>query len=138
MSDLDQIKANCAQYGQQRNQLEDQINRDYQCYRIEVSRIFQAICSSKSQTASKSEHKANRLIAVSGVSGAILIVIGLALMIPTDCFTILFCVLGMLIIPIGVGFGMRNKDKAVDMQVQNRHELDDLRRQINEVFPDLV
>ena len=138
MSDLDQIKANCAQYGQQRNQLEDQINRDYQNYRIEVSRIFQEICSAKSQAASKSEHKAKLLIVVSGVVGAILIVIGLALMIPTDCFTILFCVLGMLIISIGVGFGMRNKDKAVDMQMQNRHEIDDLRRRINEVFPDLV
>ena len=138
MSDLDQKKAKCAEYGQQKNQLEDQINRDYQNYRVEVRRIFQEICSSKSQAASKSEHKANLLIVASGVSGAILIVIGLALMLFTDGFALIFCVLGILIISIGVGFGMRNKDKAVGMQMQNRHELDDLRRQINEVFPDLV
>ena len=130
MSDLDQIKANCAQYGQQRNQLEDQINRDYQSYRIEVSRIFQAICSSKSQAASKTGHMSSILIAVSCVIGLLLIIL--------TGISIVFLALGAMVTITGVIIGVISKNKADAIQMQNRHELDDLRRQINEVFPELV
>ena len=130
MSDLDQIKANCAQYGQQRNQLEDQINRDYQSYRIEVRRIFQEICNSKSQAASKKGRIATILIVLSCVIGPLLMIFAV--------FSIAPFVLGVLVTITGVTIGVIGKNKADAIQMQNRHELDDLRRQINEVFPDLV
>ena len=130
MSDLDQIKANCAKYGQQRNQLEDQINRDYQSYRLEVRRIFQEICSSKSQAASKTGHMSNILIAVSCVIGLLLIIL--------TGISIVFLALGAMVTVTGVIIGVISKDKANAIQMQNRHEIDDLRRRINEVFPDLV
>ena len=130
MSDLYQIKANCAKYGQQRNQLEDQINRDYQSYRIEVRRIFQEICSSKSQAASKKGRIATILIVLSCVIGPLLMIFAV--------FSIAPFVLGVLVTITGVTIGVINMNKADAIQMQNRHELDDLRRQINEVFPDLV
>ena len=130
MSDLYQIKANCAKYGQQRNQLEDQINRDYQSYRIEVRRIFQEICNSKSQAASKKGRIATILIVLSCVIGPLLMIFAV--------FSIAPFVLGVLVTITGVTIGVIGKNKADAIQMQNRHELDDLRRQINEVFPDLV
>ena len=130
MSDLDQIKANCAKYGQQRNQLEDQINRDYHNYRVEVRRIFQEIYSSKSQATSKTGRMSTILIAVSCLIGLLLIIL--------TGVSIVFLALGAMVTITGVIIGVGSKNKADAMQMQNRHELDDLRRQINEVFPDLV
>lgn len=130
MSDLDQIKANCAKYGQQRNQLEDQINRDYHNYRVEVRQIFQEIYSSKSQATSKTGRMSTILIAVSCLIGLLLIIL--------TGISIVFLALGAMVTITGVIIGVGSKNKADAMQMQNRHELDDLRRQINEVFPDLV
>ena len=130
MSDLDQIKANCAKYGQQRNQLEDQINRDYHNYRVEVRQIFQEIYSSKSQATSKTGRMSTILIAVSCLIGLLLIIL--------TGISIVFLALGAMVTIPGVIIGVGSKNKADAMQMQNRHELDDLRRQINEVFPDLV
>ncbi len=130
MSDLDQIKANCAKYGQQRNQLEDQINRDYHNYRVEVRQIFQEIYSSKSQAASKKGRIATILIVLSCVIGPILMIFAV--------FSIAPFVLGALVTITGVTIGVISKNKADAIKMQNRHELDDLRRQINEVFPELV
>ena len=130
MSDLDQIKANCAKYGQQRNQLEDQINRDYHNYRVEVRQIFQEIYSSKSQATSKTGRMSTILIAVSCLIGLLLIIL--------TGISIVFLALGAMVTITGVIIGVGSKNKADAMQMQNRHELDDLRRQINEVFPELV
>ena len=130
MSDLDQIKANCAKYGQQRNQLEDQIHRDYHNYRVEVRQIFHEIYSSKSQATSKTGRMSTILIAVSCLIGLLLIIL--------TGISIVFLALGAMVTITGVIIGVGSKNKADAMQMQNRHELDDLRRQINEVFPDLV
>ena len=113
MSDLDQIKANCAKYGQQRNQLEDQINRDYHNYRVEVRQIFQEIYSSKSQATSKTGRMSTILIAVSCLIGLLLIIL--------TGISIVFLALGAMVTITGVIIGVGSKNKADAMQMQNRH-----------------
>ena len=72
----------------------------------------------------------NILIAVSCVIGLLLIIL--------TGISIVFLALGAMVTVTGVIIGVISKNKANAIQMQNRHELDDLKIQINEVFPDLV
>ena len=132
MSDLDQIKANCAKYGQQRNQLEDQINRDYQNYRLELKRIYNSALESVDKNIKHLKFRWMLLIILSAAFCVIMFIIGIA------AFSGISVMLGFFVLIIGCILGLFNLNKLEAVKIEQMENINIIENEINEVFPGLI
>ncbi len=132
MSDLDQIKANCAKYGQQRNQLEDQINRDYQNYRLELKRIYNSALESVDKNIKHLKFRCTLMIIISVVIGIIMIIIAAAV------DSGLSLALGFIILVAGCIVGFTDFNRLESVKIEQMENINLIKTEINEVFPGLI
>ena len=132
MSDLDQIKANCAKYGQQRNQLEDQINRDYQNYRLELKRIYNSALESVDKNIKHLKIRCTLMIIISVVIGIIMIIIAAAV------DSGLSLALGFIILVAGCIVGFTDFNRLESVKIERMENINLIKTEINKVFPGLI
>lgn len=132
MGDLEQVKADCARYGQQRNQLEDQINRDYQNYCLEVRRIYNSALELVDKNIKQLKSRWMLLIILSAAFCVIMFIVGIA------AFSGISVMLGFFVLIIGGVLGLFNLNKLEGVKIERMENINLIKTEINKVFPGLI
>ena len=132
MSDLEQVRADCARYGQQKNQLEDQINRDYQTYCLEVRRIYNSALELVDKNIKQLKSKWMLLIILSAAFCVIMFIVGIA------AFSVISVMLGFFVLIIGGVLGLFNLNKLEGVKIERMENINLIKTEINKVFPGLI
>ena len=128
MGDLEQVKADCARYGQQRNQLEDQINRDYQNYCLEVRRIYNSALELVDKNIKQLKSRWMLLIILSAAFCVIMFIVGIA------AFSGISVMLGFFVLVLG----LFNLNKLEGVKIERMENINLIKTEINKVFPGLI
>ena len=132
MSDLEQVRADCARYGQQKNQLEDQINRDYQTYCLEVRRIYNSALELVDKNIKQLKSRWMLLIILSAAFCVIMFIVGIA------AFSVISVMLGFFVLIIGGVLGLFNLNKLEGVKIERMENINLIKTEINKVFPGLI
>lgn len=132
MSDLEQVRADCARYGQQKNQLEDQINRDYQTYCLEVRRIYNSALELVDKNIKQLKSKWMLLIILSAAFCVIMFIVGIA------AFSVISVMLGFFVLIIGGVLGLFHLNKLEGVKIERMENINLIKTEINKVFPGLI
>ena len=132
MGDLEQIRASCAEYGQQRNQLDDHINRDYHNYCLELKRIYNSALESVDKNIKHLKFRCMLMIAISVVIGIVMIIIAAAV------GSGLSLALGSIILVAGCIVGFTDFNRLEGVKIERMENINLIKTEINKVFPGLI